>query len=450
MVADFFSTCLLKGEEGRQNVAGALNSSEGFLPDISVTEELNILKELANKKPDLLQRIKEFIKGLLAKLKGERRFKSLEADLTYLDNYVEKLINSNTTKNTAKSGEVRYKIQKIIDKNGKDYGIGVYLDSEILDNLSEKERIQKVKEYVKSIGGNLFTAFDSNGEQVNIRIAEPNEKFKNKNDKTVPVNKDLTTKYNKNIIKQKSIVLIDELITTAQNVGKEPAKHSHGWLDNNGKNDWDKWTTYIQDKEKTIWEAILHIANTTNDEKILYDISTIKKAERSGKSDANSTNDSIPNSAENVNKIFGFEINKGANVNEDLKHSRSDNIKEFARGDVLIRVGENDYSAQVIIGFTNSQNMVLYDVVDFEKTDFELKRKTPRSAMQNAGSQRNEMSSTNSISTSTEKSNKNFSEDDSKFNDDTRYSSRLMEQIRYKFLIFPIYYGKSRQANYNT
>ena len=38
--------------------------------------------------------------------------------------------------------------------------------------------------------------------------------------------------------------------------------------DENGKNDWEYWTTYIQDKNNTIWEATLNIANTSNGKKI--------------------------------------------------------------------------------------------------------------------------------------------------------------------------------------
>lgn len=61
-------------------------------------------------------------------------------------------------------------------------------------------------------------------------------------------------------------------------------------------------------------------------------------------------------------------------VNEDLKHTRKDNIKEFARGDVLVRVGKNDYSAKVIIGFTKGNEMVLYDIIDFTPEKIDIKK----------------------------------------------------------------------------
>ncbi len=60
-------------------------------------------------------------------------------------------------------------------------------------------------------------------------------------------------------------------------------------------------------------------------------------------------------------------------VNEDLKHQRKDNIVDFARGDVLMRVGNNDYSAKVVIGFTSKNEMLLYDIIDFVPTNFKIK-----------------------------------------------------------------------------
>ena len=81
-------------------------------------------------------------------------------------------------------------------------------------------------------------------------------------------------------------------------------------------------------------------------------------------------------------------------VNEDLKHERKDNFKEFARGDVLIRVGEKDYSAQVIIGFTTGNQMVLYDVINFTPTNIALRTKKEGTQFA-AQSQNREQSSSN-------------------------------------------------------
>lgn len=61
-------------------------------------------------------------------------------------------------------------------------------------------------------------------------------------------------------------------------------------------------------------------------------------------------------------------------VNEDLNHSRKDNFTQFARGDVLMRIGKNDYTAKVIIGWTSGNQMVLYDVIDFLPTTLNIKK----------------------------------------------------------------------------
>ncbi len=195
--------------------------------------------------------------------------------------------------------DIRHSVKKIVDENGNDYGMGVYLDSTLLSDLTESERIEMVKEYVKELGGKSFTAFDSNHNAIDIHIAEPKAKYRNKNGKKVLVNKDLVG-YQKSI-KQESIALVDELILTSKYTNKLPAAYPHGWLDNYGQNDWEYWTTYLQDKENTIWKATLNIATTANGEKILYDIVPIEKVEGSVTSDTTATNNNISQTEPIVN-----------------------------------------------------------------------------------------------------------------------------------------------------
>ena len=57
----------------------------------------------------------------------------------------------------------------------------------------------------------------------------------------------------------------------------------------NGKNDWQYWTTYIQDKNNTVWEATLNVTESANGVKYLYDINPIKKVGQSVKSDTSTT-----------------------------------------------------------------------------------------------------------------------------------------------------------------
>lgn len=215
----------------------------------------------------------------------------------------------------------KFSIDKIIGSDQEDYGIGVHLDSTLLENLTPKERIEMVKERVKELGGEVFTAYDSAGDAIDISIAKPAERFKNRNGKNKLVNKDLTTKYIGNETKQEAVVLLDELIETASfDASKNPA-YPHGWLDDYGKNNWDYWTTYVQDRNGTIWEATLNVATAADGRKILYDIGPIKKVGQSvesdtsllptgprGKSRTSAVNDSVTQNVPEVKQDFSREL----------------------------------------------------------------------------------------------------------------------------------------------
>ena len=189
--------------------------------------------------------------------------------------------------------DIRYSIREIKGEDGTDYGKGVYLDSTLLEGLTDAERKEMMRERVKELGGQTITAYDPNGEAVDIRIAAPSEKFRNRNGRKVPVTKDLSTKRNGTKVKQESVVLADELIATSRYDGRKKAGYPHDWLDNNGKNDWQYWTTYIQDKNNTVWEATLNVAESANGVKYLYDINPIKKVGQSVKSDTSTTGDIV-------------------------------------------------------------------------------------------------------------------------------------------------------------
>ena len=159
----------------------------------------------------------------------------------------------------------------------------------MLEGLTDAERKEMMRERVKELGGQTITAYDPNGEAVDIRIAAPSEKFRNRNGRKVSVTKDLSTKRNGTKVKQESVVLADELIATSRYKDRAKAKYPHDWLDNNGKNDWQYWTTYIQDKNNTVWKATLNVAESANGVKYLYDIDPIEKVGQSVKSDTSTT-----------------------------------------------------------------------------------------------------------------------------------------------------------------
>lgn len=61
-------------------------------------------------------------------------------------------------------------------------------------------------------------------------------------------------------------------------------------------------------------------------------------------------------------------------INEGLKHSRTDNIVDFARGELLFDSNGNKYSAEVVIGFTNKGLCEMYDIVNITPINFEYKK----------------------------------------------------------------------------
>ena len=60
-------------------------------------------------------------------------------------------------------------------------------------------------------------------------------------------------------------------------------------------------------------------------------------------------------------------------IGEGTKHSRTDNIKEFARGQIAFRIGQNDYTADVVVATTKSGNTVMYDLVNLVPTSIKEK-----------------------------------------------------------------------------
>ncbi len=203
---------------------------------------------------------------------------------------------------------VSFSIREIIDENGKSYGMGVYLDSVELEGLDEDERVKTVRKRIKEIGGQGFEAFDKNGNRVTIQIAKKSKKFRNSNGAKINVTNDLTRDLDKSP-KSDALMLIDEVIETAQYDDSSPSTNSHGWLDNYGKNDWEYWTTYLEDKNNTIWAATLNVVNTANGEKILYDVQPIKKLGRASATTTSNTDiittksESQPDSAKKSGKF---------------------------------------------------------------------------------------------------------------------------------------------------
>ena len=235
---------------------------------------------------------------------------------------------ADTKKAASKEGGVKAQIREIVDVDGNSFGKGVYLDSTLLSGLSEAERKKMVTLYVKELGGTVFEARRADGTIVPVKIAEPDLKFMNDKGKKTYVNRDLSSKFTNRSVKQEAVALVDELVTTSSFNKEEKARHPHGWLDNDGKNRWERWTTYLQDKNNTVWEASLRIATAADGTKYLYDIDPINEIEkmRGPGIGRNSSANSLSTSSENVNTLS--EKNSGkSQIREDAE---TDLAKDYA------------------------------------------------------------------------------------------------------------------------
>ena len=248
-------------------------------------------------------------------------------------------------------GETRFSINEIVDDDGNKYGIGVVLDSNLLEGLNQNERKQMVKERVfGELAGQQVIAYDKSGNAVEINFAQKGDKFKNKNGKNASVLKEL---YHKNIdksIKQEAVVLADELVESAKYRESEKAKYSHDWLDNNGKNNWDYWDVYIQDKNKTVYVATLNVANTQNGSKILYDIDPIKKARGPMKSGPTIANINISQNDTDVNthSMQNFKNNSSFSISDADYLAAAESGDEKTAAEMVKKAAEEAFKDSVI------------------------------------------------------------------------------------------------------
>lgn len=278
----------------------------------AMLEDGKVLEQFTSEHRSAAQRIHDALHDLLLKIKralGDKElrlsenqkaaFRDLAGKVSEMETLFTEALKTTQGKTQGKEsaanegGEVRYSVKNIVGDSGRQYGIGVYLDSDLLTGLSDAERKRMVRlRVIDELSGNSFIAYD-NGNPVEISIARKNDRIKSNGGNKKPVLKELYNKYIGNETKQEAVVLADELIEISKHNRSEASAYSHEWLDNYGKNNWDKRTVYLQDKNKAVWEATLQIANSADGRKILYDIDPIKTVEGAIKSAPATTTSNI-------------------------------------------------------------------------------------------------------------------------------------------------------------
>ena len=104
------------------------NTLERFINEVN-SEDRNAISRF----------IHDFISWLKARLKGEKvSFKIIRLENRFAA-VLRSVDNTNAQKNnTTNDGDVQYSLREIVGIDGTNYGVGVYLDSQKLDGLSEE------------------------------------------------------------------------------------------------------------------------------------------------------------------------------------------------------------------------------------------------------------------------------------------------------------------------
>ena len=247
-------------------------------------------------------------------------------------------------KYTSEADGARYSITDIVgEESGKNYGIGVYLDSNALNGLDEAGRRAEMRRFVvNELAGQSFTAYDGNT-PTEITFARADDKMLNKQGKKKKVLRELYNKNNYSEVKQESVMLADELIEASSYDNKRPSNYSHGWLDNYGQSDWEYRKVYVKEKNGAVWEATLNIANTADGRKVLYDIDKIEKVEGPIKSGPATTDNSISQNNAAVNSQYTQESENDA---ADTAENGADTAENGAdEGDFAVDREGSDVSA---------------------------------------------------------------------------------------------------------
>ena len=97
-------------------------------------------------------------------------------------------------------------------------------------------------------------------------------------------------------------------------------------------------------------------------------------------------------------------------IDEENRHPRKDDIIQFARGNVLLRIGEKDYTAKVVVATHKNGKLTLHDLVGIKQTSFQKKEANAYTKNPLPGSDRqNAPASVNSIRQEGQKSQEVFS-----------------------------------------
>ena len=196
-----------------------------------------------------------------------------KAQLMWRDAYKAAVLNVEKGNVGEFAGEVKFSIKNITGQNG-DYGIGVYLDTDIFNGISPRRWGQVVEKFVaKNLAGKEIITYTENGTPEILQFAKKQDRVKKDGAKNShPVLGEIARV--KGNIQALAVIHIDEIAEVAKYSDPHNDNNNHQWLDQYG---WDYKKAYIQDIKGNIWETTLNIANARDGRRILYGLSKTKR-----------------------------------------------------------------------------------------------------------------------------------------------------------------------------
>lgn len=216
-------------------------------------ESVKLLQKLSTENPGVIMRIREWLKSLIERLKGEKQNNTVATDVARLEKMLERVLQS---KELDRTGGVEKNLIAVSD-NGKKY---VVVDPNAIDLNNGNSIAKNIAIILKKKFENLILV---NGQYVRVN-AKTNSEFTG-SDWALALKKEHPDWFGDKI---QTLAYADEILKTAK-----------GW------------------------------------------------------------------------------------INRELKHSRNDKITSFGHGEILYKVGNNGYSAEVIVGLKDDGSAVLYDII---------------------------------------------------------------------------------------
>lgn len=307
-------------------------------------ESMKKLQKLSLEAPSVINRIREWLKSLIERLRGEKQNKDVCNDIVRLDKMLERVLQSKELDRTD-GVEKNSIVESFVDENGKRYDNAILLDTNFFDGLSPINWGGKLKKYVESRSKNnpvIMPIIDEEGQEQNLVFAKTSDRTsKNDGSEHRVLDELIRTKDN---ISKLSVIHIDEIIEVSEeNNPYYSSENLHGWLDKNG---WlHRNANVINAKNGNIHNVTVDIAKAKDGRIILY--ATKGKIKKVGQAKVNSLK--IKGSTPHSNYNHNIQQNNGV-VNEKNSITTPNKVDTAKLAKRILRQNKSGYDAGELKG----------------------------------------------------------------------------------------------------